>query len=135
MIELIKIKQSYTQGNTNVNVLNGVDLNIKRGEKIGLIGPSGSGKTSLLNIIGLLDTPDSGEMFIDKEDCLSLSTEEKTKFRKNKIGYIFQNNQLLEDFTVQENIAIPIILNGNSKDYSLDIAKKYLELLGLDNRD
>ncbi len=135
MIELIKIKQSYTQGNTNVNVLNGVDLNIKRGEKIGLIGPSGSGKTSLLNIIGLLDTPDSGEMFIDKEDCLSLSTEEKTKFRKNKIGYIFQNNQLLEDFTVQENIALPLILNGNSKDYSLDIAKKYLEILGLDNRE
>ena len=59
MIKLSQIKQSYIQGNTNVCVLNGVDLNIKRGEKIGLIGPSGSGKTTLLNIIGLLDTPDS----------------------------------------------------------------------------
>ena len=135
MIKLSKIKQSYTQGNSHINVLNGVDLYIKRGEKIGLIGPSGSGKTSLLNIIGLLDTPDSGEMLINNEDCLSLSNEQKTKFRKKNIGYIFQNNQLLEDFTVQENIALPLILNGKSKDYSLDIAKKYLEILGLADRE
>lgn len=135
MINLNQIKQSYTQGNTNVKVLNGVDLNIKRGEKIGLIGPSGSGKTTLLNIIGLLDTPDSGEILINNKDCLSLSNEQKTNFRKKNIGYIFQNNQLLEDFTVQENIALPLILNGNTKDYSLDIAKKYLEILGLEDRE
>ena len=135
MIKLSQIKQSYTQGNTNVSVLNGVDLNIKRGEKIGLIGPSGSGKTTLLNIIGLLDTPDSGEILINNQNCLSLSNEQKTNFRKKNIGYIFQNNQLLEDFNVQENIALPLILNGNSKAYSLDIAKKYLEILGMENRE
>lgn len=135
MIKLTKIRQSYTQGNTNVNVLNGLNLNIQRGEKIGLIGPSGSGKTSLLNIIGLLDTPDDGEVFINNEDCLSFSNEQKTNFRKKNIGYIFQNNQLLEDFTVQENVALPLILNGNSKGYSMNIAKEYLRILGLEDRD
>ena len=131
MIKLEKIKQSYTQGNSNVKVLNGINLNIKQGERVGFIGPSGSGKTTLLNITGLLESPNDGEIFINNLNCTSLSIEQKTFFRRKNIGYIFQNNQLLEDFTVQENIALPLILNGNSRNNSFNIADKYIEELGL----
>ena len=100
MIKLTNIKQSYLQGKSIVNVLNGIDLNIAKGEKICIIGPSGSGKTTLLNILGLLENPTNGSIQINSKDCNSMSLEQKTLFRRENIGYIFQNNQLLEDFSV-----------------------------------
>ena len=112
MIKLTNIKQSYLQGKSIVNVLNGIDLNIAKGEKICIIGPSGSGKTTLLNILGLLENPTNGSIQINSKDCNSMSLEQKTLFRRKNIGYIFQNNQLLEDFSVIENVAIPLILNN-----------------------
>ena len=131
MIKLTNIKQSYLQGKSIVNVLNGIDLNIAKGEKICIIGPSGSGKTTLLNILGLLENPTNGSIQINSKDCNSMSLEQKTMFRRQNIGYIFQNNQLLEDFSVIENVAIPLILNNFPKRFSLNKAKEILKTLGL----
>ena len=131
MIKITNIKQSYLQGKSVVKVLNGINLNISRGEKVCFIGPSGSGKTTLLNILGLLESPISGSVLINSKNCNSMSLEQKTLFRRQNIGYIFQNNQLLEDFSVIENVAIPLILNNLSKRSSMSKAKEILKTLGL----
>ena len=131
MIKITNIKQSYLQGKSVVKVLNGINLNISKGEKVCFIGPSGSGKTTLLNILGLLENPISGSILINSKNCNSMSLEQKTMFRRQNIGYIFQNNQLLEDFSVIENVAIPLILNNFSKSFSLSKAKEILKTLGL----
>ena len=131
MIKITNIKQSYLQGKSVIKVLNGINLNISKGEKVCFIGPSGSGKTTLLNILGLLENPISGSILINSKNCNSMSLEQKTMFRRQNIGYIFQNNQLLEDFSVIENVAIPLILNKFSKSFSLNKAKEILETLGL----
>lgn len=131
MIKITNIKQSYLQGKSVVKVLNGINLNISKGEKICFIGPSGSGKTTLLNILGLLENPISGSVLINSKNCNLMSLEQKTMFRRQYIGYIFQNNQLLEDFSVIENVAIPLILNNFPKRFSLNKAKEILKTLGL----
>ncbi len=134
MIKITNIKQSYLQGKSVVKVLNGINLNISKGEKICFIGPSGSGKTTLLNILGLLENPMSGSVSINSKNCNSMSLEQKTIFRRKYIGYIFQNNQLLEDFSVIENVAIPLILNNFPKSFSLNKAKEILKTLGLKDK-
>ena len=131
MIKITNIKQSYLQGKSVVKVLNGINLNISKGEKVCFIGPSGSGKTTLLNILGLLESPISGSVLINSKNCNSMSLEQKTLFRRQNIGYIFQNNQLLEDFTVIENVAIPLILNNFPKRRALSKAKEILKTFGL----
>lgn len=134
MINLENICQSYFQGNTKINVLNGMCLKVKKGQKIGIVGPSGSGKTTLLNIIGLLESPKQGNVILNHVNCNLLSSENKTLFRRKNIGYIFQNNQLLEDFSVLENVALPLILNNFTKKKSLEKAKLSLDMLGILNK-
>ncbi len=134
MLRLLEIEQKYLQGNIPVNVLKNLDFKIDKPKNIGIIGPSGSGKTSLLNIIGLIEKPKSGKYFFNNLDCLDLSNLRKTEFRKKNIGYIFQNNQLLEDFNVQENVALPLILNGENYNKACDKAMNFLRLFGLEKR-
>lgn len=134
MLRLLEIEQKYFQGNMPVNIFKNLDFKINEPKNIGIIGPSGSGKTSLLNIIGLIEKPKSGKYFFNNFDCLDLSNLRKTEFRKKNIGYIFQNNQLLEDFNVQENVALPLILNGENYNKACDEARNFLKLLGLEKR-
>ncbi len=134
MLRLLEIEQKYFQGNIPVNVLKNLDFKINKPKNIGIIGPSGSGKTSLLNIIGLIEKPKSGKYFFNNLDCLDLSNLRKTEFRKKNIGYIFQNNQLLEDFNVQENVALPLILNGENYNKACDKARNFLKLFSLEKR-
>ena len=134
MLRLLEIEQKYFQGNIPVNVLKNLDFKINKPKNIGIIGPSGSGKTSLLNIIGLIEKPKSGKYFFNNLDCLDLSNLRKTEFRKKNIGYIFQNNQLLEDFNVQENVALPLILNGENYNKACDKARNFLKLVSLEKR-
>ena len=134
MLELLNIEQKYFQGELPIIVFKNLNFKIHSPKNIGIIGPSGSGKTSLLNIIGLIEKPKSGEYIYKNLNCLSLNTKEKTEFRKKNIGYIFQNNQLLEDFNVQENIALPLILNGESYNKACAKALSILKLFGLENR-
>ena len=134
MLKLLEIEQNYFQGEIPVKVFRKLDFTINEPMNIGIIGPSGSGKTSLLNIIGLIEKPKSGKYFFNNMNCLDLSNVKKTEFRKKNIGYIFQNNQLLEDFNVQENIALPLILNGENYNKACDKALTFLRLFGLEKR-
>ena len=134
MINLKEIVQTYSQGQSSITVLDNLNLQVNQNENIGIIGPSGSGKSTLLNIIALLEIPFSGKIEISGVDCQKLKTEEKVIFRKNNIGFIFQNNQLLEDFNVEENVALPLILDGVSFTKSIAKANEYLKLLGILDR-
>ena len=134
MLNLKNISQSYLQGDSIINVLSNLNFSVNEVKNIGVIGPSGSGKSTFLNILGMIETPTSGEYILKGNNCLNLSQNLKTEIRKKFIGYIFQNNQLLEDFNVLENIAFPLILNGESFG---DAKKKSLTLLaklGLTNK-
>ena len=135
MISLNNIAKEYLQGKTNVKVLNGLFLHINNKENVGIIGPSGSGKSTLLNLIGLLEQPSSGDIKICNVEFNKLKNEEKVIFRKENIGFIFQNNQLLEDFNVEENVALPLLMNGNSFRRSISKANDLLDLLGIANRN
>ena len=135
MILLNNIAKEYLQGKTFVKVLNKLCLHVNNNENIGIIGPSGSGKSTLLNLIGLLEQPSSGDIKILNIDFNELKDEEKVIFRKEKIGFIFQNNQLLEDFNVEENVALPLLMNGNSFRRSISKANDYLHLLGIADRN
>lgn len=134
MINLDNICQSYLQGQTSVKVLENLNFKVNKGENVYIIGPSGSGKSTLLNIIGLLESPTSGLVEIFGENCNALNLEEKVIFRKKKIGFVFQNNQLLEDFSVEENVAMPLILEGVSYNKSIKTAYDLLESLDIIER-
>ena len=134
LIYLTNIVRKYDQGRVSVTVLNKLNLEVRERENIGIVGPSGSGKSTLLNIIALLENPSSGNVTISGVNCNYLKPEEKVDFRKKKIGFIFQNNQLLEDFSVQENIALPLIMEGFSFRKAIAKADDYLNLLGIHER-
>ena len=129
MLNLQKISHNYFQGGNTVNVIKNLDLSLKKNCIVGLFGPSGSGKSTLLNLIGLIEKPSNGNIFIDNCDTVKFKDEMKTKLRREKISFIFQNNQLLEDFTCLENIALPLLLNGttfsNSKQKALNLLSKF----------
>ena len=135
MISLNNIAKEFLQGKTTVKVLDRLFLHIKNKENVGIIGPSGSGKSTLLNLIGLLEQPSSGDIKICNIEFNKLKNEEKVIFRKENIGFIFQNNQLLEDFNVEENVALPLLMNGNSFRRSISKANDFLNLLGIANRN
>ena len=134
MLNLKNISQSYLQGDSIINVLSNLNFSVNEVKNIGVIGPSGSGKSTFLNILGMIETPTSGEYILKGNNCLNLSQNLKTEIRKKFIGYIFQNNQLLEDFNVLENIAFPLILNGESFGDAKKKSLTLLEKLGLTNK-
>tara|TARA_X000000950_G_scaffold279278_1_gene371667 strand:+ start:537 stop:1211 length:675 start_codon:yes stop_codon:yes gene_type:complete len=134
LLHLRNIVQIYNQGQTKVKVFDDLNLLVKKSEIIGIIGPSGSGKSTLLNLIGLLENPHSGTVNISGIECSKMKNEDKVNFRKQNISFIFQNNQLLEDFTVEENVALPMIIAGHSFRKSILKAGEILEILGIINR-
>ena len=135
MIEITDLRRIYHMGNVEVRALDGVTLNIEKGEFLGIMGASGSGKTTLLHLVGLLDSPTSGQITIDGLDILHLSDYEKTMFRLYKLGYVFQDYALVPDLTVMENVALPAMLR---KDRSEEKVKKdsygILQRIGLCDR-
>ena len=134
MLNLQKISHNYFQGGNTVNVIKNLDLSLKKNCIVGLFGPSGSGKSTLLNLIGLIEKPSNGNIFIDNCDTVKFKDEMKTKLRREKISFIFQNNQLLEDFTCLENIALPLLLNGNTFSNSKQKALNLLSKFNLHNK-
>jgi putative ABC transport system ATP-binding protein len=110
MIEITDLRRIYHMGNVEVRALDGVTLNIEKGEFLGITGASGSGKTTLLHLVGLLDSPTSGQIMIDGLDILHLTDYEKTMFRLYKLGYVFQDYALVPDLTVMENVSLPAML-------------------------
>ena len=131
LIKLKNLCHNYRQGYENIEILKDVTIQFKSEQVVGLIGPSGSGKSTLLNILGLIQKPERGNVEICGTHTNFLNESEKTKIRREKIGYVFQDSQLLEDFNCLENIAIPLILNGISKTESFDRAEKIMQDFGL----
>jgi len=128
------LKKEYPMGKLTVKALDGISIEIKKGEFVALMGPSGSGKTTLLNLIGLLDGPSSGKIFIDGCQMSNLAEEEKTNIRLEKLGYIFQFFNLLNELTAVENVSLPLLLKGVPKKDAEKKAAEHLKLVGLGHR-
>lgn len=137
MIEITDLRKIYRMGNVEVRALDGVTLDIGKGEFLGIMGASGSGKTTLLHMLGLLDEPTNGGITIDGTDVLSLSDYEKTMFRLYKLGYVFQDYALVPDLTVMENVSLPAMLRKDRSEEQIKKDSDYvLEKIGLfDRRD
>ena len=120
ILSLNKVSRSYLVRETLINVFSDVDIDIKKGEKVAIIGPSGSGKTSILNIAGLIERPNSGSVYVNSSEVDWESDKKISNLRKKNIGYVFQFNNLLSDFTILENIAFPLIINGMQKNQAIE---------------
>ena len=121
ILETIDLKKTYGKGETAVNALNGINLKIENGEFAAIVGSSGSGKSTLLHMLGGLDRPTSGKVFVDGKDIFSLDDEELTVFRRRKTGFVFQSYNLVPVLSVYENIVLPIQLDGGRID------RKYMD--------
>ena len=130
MIEARNIVKRYG----DLEVLRGVDLDIAQGEIVSIVGPSGAGKTTLLQIIGTLDSPQQGEVRYEVKDVLKLKDRELAHFRNRNIGFVFQFHQLLPEFTMLENVAIPALLGGDPRDNAYTRARQLLERMHLADR-
>ena len=130
MIEARNIVKRYG----DLEVLRGVDLDIAQGEIVSIVGPSGAGKTTLLQIIGTLDSPQQGEVRYEGKDVLKLKDRELAHFRNRNIGFVFQFHQLLPEFTMLENVAIPALLGGDPRDNAYTRARQLLERMHLADR-
>lgn len=130
MIQTYQIKKSFG----NLQVLKGIDLTIQAGEIVSIVGPSGAGKTTLLQIIGTLDTPDSGTLFIKGTNVGELKDKEQAAFRNRYIGFVFQFHQLLPEFTALENVMIPALIGREKPSEAERRAKDILDFLNLTDR-
>ena len=134
IIKLTKISKKFTRANKDINVLKNVNFKINKGKLVSLTGPSGSGKSTLLHIMALLDQPTSGEVFFKKKSFSKSNDREKDLVRRRGISVIYQQNNLLSDFTALENVLIPLINNGYSWKESAKKANKTLSLVNLSKR-
>lgn len=116
ILETIDLKKTYGKGDTAVHALDGVNLKVENGEFVAIVGTSGSGKSTLLHMLGGLDRPTSGKVFVDGKDIFSLKDEALTIFRRRKIGFVFQSYNLVPVLSVYENIVLPIQLDGGKED-------------------
>ena len=134
IVKLSKISKKFINAGNEIIVLKNINLKINKGKIISLTGPSGSGKSTLLHIIALLDQPTSGEVFFKKKNFSKSYDGEKDFVRKKGISMIYQQNNLLSDFTALENVSIPMVNNGYSWSESIEKAKKTLSLVNLSKR-
>lgn len=134
LIELKDIMKTYVMGDNVVHALNHVDVTIDYGEFTSIMGASGSGKSTMMNILGCLDRPTSGEYFLDGKEIAGYNDDELAHTRNAKIGFVFQNFNLLPKLTAQANVALPLIYAGVSEAERMERAKKALEAVGLGDR-
>lgn len=134
MIELKNIRKSYQVGKSKLEVLKGIDLKINDGDLVSIMGSSGSGKSTLLNILGVLDSYDSGDYILDGKKIEKLSETEAAKYRNEFIGFIFQSFHLISYKTALENVALPLYYKGVKRQERNRIAAEYLEKVGLGDR-
>lgn len=130
---MIKV-ENITKSFGSLQVLKGIDLEIKKGEIVSIVGPSGAGKTTLLQIIGTLDRADTGSVCVDGIDTTTLSQKQLSDFRNQHIGFVFQFHQLLPEFTAMENVMIPALIARQSKKEARQRAEELLTFLGLKER-
>lgn len=133
-LELRKINKTYRGKTEDIHILKDLDLKVSEGEFISILGKSGSGKSTLLNVIGMLDSIDSGEIYIEEKKINRERTEEIDFIKNKKIGFVFQFHYLLPEFTALENVMIPALLNGGNRKEIEEKAKKLLTEVGLGER-
>ena len=114
-LELVDLKRSFTQGDVTIEVLRGVNASLRRGEIVALLGPSGSGKSTMLQAVGLLEGGFGGTIRIDGEDVTRFEQGERTKTRREKIGFVYQFHHLLPDFNAIENVVLPQLIRGKAQ--------------------
>ena len=134
LIEIKKLKKEFKNNNLVVKVLNNVNINIESGKLVALVGPSGSGKSTFLHLLALLDEPTQGKIFLFGNSTENISEDKKNKIIRDYISIIFQNNNLLSDFTALENVAIPLIIRNQNYKNSIEKAKKVLAKVNLSHR-
>ncbi|MFB6075936.1 MAG: ABC transporter ATP-binding protein [Candidatus Aenigmatarchaeota archaeon] len=134
IIELDDVHKYYKMGETKVHALRGSSLEVKKGEFLAIEGPSGSGKSTLMNLIGCLDVPSSGHVFLEGIDISKLHESDLAQIRGKKIGFVFQTFNLMPTLTALENVAMPMIFQGIPREERNKKAKKLLERVDLENR-
>ncbi|MAS78390.1 MAG: lipoprotein-releasing system ATP-binding protein LolD [Candidatus Marinimicrobia bacterium] len=133
MLESKKLSKSYSNGNKQLEVIKNLNLKVNTAEIITIVGNSGSGKSTLLNLLGGLDSPDSGDLNILGKDILKLNNTEKAEFRNKDLGFIFQFHHLLPEFTAYENVLIPSLINDDSQDKEV-VADELFDYVNLRDR-
>jgi len=134
VIDLRKIKKVYQMGLEKVFALRDITTHIYKNEYVALMGPSGSGKSTLMNIVGCLDTPTSGEYFLEGVNVSTMQDDELARIRNKKIGFVFQTFNLLPRMSSLENVALPLVYSGYSKSKRVEMAETALEIVGLKDR-
>ena len=124
----------YSQGKKNLKILDNINLKLFKGEMVALVGPSGAGKTTILNLVGLLDEVQKGEIILEDELINPSNSKLRNNIRLKKIGFVFQSHRLLPEFTARENISIPQMLSGLTKTLALKRSDELLEMLGMENK-
>ena len=132
MLKVESLCKTYGQGETAVNALRNVSFSVSKGEFVAVVGESGSGKSTLLNIVGALDRPSSGAVYIDGKDILNMGDKELTVFRRRNIGFVFQAYNLVPELNVEQNIIFPLLLDGKKPDR--ERLEELLTVLGLQER-
>ncbi|MBX3510315.1 MAG: ABC transporter ATP-binding protein [Hyphomonadaceae bacterium] len=134
VLRLRGLSRRYKSGDSELVVLDHLDLDISPGEIVGLVGPSGSGKSSLLHAAGLLERPSAGEVQIAGADAWALNDDKRTEIRRNRIGFVYQFHHLLAEFDAQHNVALPALIAGRPKREALAEAERLLAIMGLSSR-
>jgi putative ABC transport system ATP-binding protein len=134
IIRLENVFKIYNMGESKVYALSGIDISVKEGEFVAIMGPSGSGKSTGMNLVGSLDTPSKGRIFLDQHDISHLHESDLAQIRGKKIGFIFQSFNLINTLTAKENIVLPMVFQGTSKEEQEERVKELLELVELSDR-
>jgi len=134
VVEVQNITKSFGKADNSLVVLDNFSMNLNKGESLGLVGASGSGKSTLLHILSGLEQPNSGSVYIKGQNITDLNSDESSLFRSKEIGFVYQFHHLLPDLTAQENIALPAMLSGKSKQEAFDISDKLLRQVDLSRK-
>ena len=134
VVKVQNITKFFGEGDNSLVVLDNFSMNLNKGESLGLIGASGSGKSTLLHILSGLEQPNSGSVYIKGQNITDLNSDESSLFRSKEIGFVYQFHHLLPDLTAQENIALPAMLSGKSKQEAFDISDKLLRQVDLSRK-
>jgi lipoprotein-releasing system ATP-binding protein len=133
-LRLERLERSYTQGTRRIEVLKGASASFYPGETVALLGPSGAGKSTLLHIAGLLERPDSGAVIINGVECGKLTDNEQTRMRRMEVGFVYQFHHLLPEFSALENVVLPQLILGLTREKAEARARELLKSLGLEER-
>ena len=134
LLRVENLRKIYRSGEQQITPLDGIDLSIERGEMIAIVGPSGTGKSTLLHLLGALDTPTSGEVYFAGNSLWALNEEARAEYRNRTVGFVWQRHHLLPDFTAAENVAMPLLVQGQAQQTAIEAGERWLAEVGLQGR-